>query len=126
MKVRRLTDADEPLVTSWLEQDELHQQLGLSFKNVVEPGTEAYLVCDDAGVPFITLRLSLALRVGMQFDPGSPFKSAKYAPEVIDWMKRAGALAGAKELIIRPGGKAVNFSTKLGFEDFIGKYMEIE
>lgn len=126
MKIRKIVLTDEPLVSSWLAQDELHQQLGLSFGNLLEPQTEPYLVSDDSNVPFIAIRLHLSLRAAMQFDPSQPYKSAKYAPEVIDWMKRAGKLAGAKELIIRPGGKAVNFADRLGFEDFIGKYMEIE
>jgi hypothetical protein len=117
---RKITPEDEPLVSKWLEQDEVHKAAGLKWADVVAPNTYAELVLDDDGVILEVIRYHLALRVAMQFNPDASYRVAKHSKEVVDAIKIRAKALHAKEVIIRPGGKAVHFSDKLGFVDFTG------
>lgn len=124
ISTRKITPEDETFFNECLSKDEIHKQLGISFKKVTEENTEAYLISDESG-PLMTVRLHNALRVAVQFNPDTPFRSAKASPEVVEWFRELARERGAKEVIARPGGGAVRLLDKLGFEDFDGKYIEV-
>ncbi len=119
ISVRKVVPEDETFFNKCLEQDEVHKSLGITFKNVTEDGTESYLISDEAG-PLMTVRLHTAVRVAIQFDPEQKYRSAKAAKEVVKWFSNIARERGAKEVIILPGGGAVQFADKLGFQDFSG------
>jgi hypothetical protein len=125
ISARPLSEQDRELVTSWLLQDELHQQLGLKFEDVIADNSESYIISDSQG-PIMAIRTQKALRVAMQFDPAHPYRTAVVAQEVIDWLKEKASAEKCTEIIIRPGGKAVKFAEKLKFLPFIGKYLEVK
>ena len=118
------TDPETDLVADWLAKDELHQALGLKLDDVFEDGTEAVMISDERG-PLIAVRLHKSLRVAMQFQPNSRLRIARSGAEVVDWMKQVAKNENCSEVIIRPGGKAKNFAEKLGFREFIGKFIKI-
>lgn len=125
IKYRLIKPEDEPMVSSWLERDEVHKSLGLTWKDVNEEGTVPFLISTEDDIPLLVARLHVSVRAAMQFNPDTPIAIARHANEVIDWMKDMAMKAKAKEIIIRPGGKAVRFSEKLGFKNFIGKFIGI-
>lgn len=118
------TDPEAATVAEWLSQDEYHQSIGLKPEQIWEDGTETALVSDENG-PIIAIRFHRALRVAMQFKPESRLRIARVGAEVVDWVKKVAQAGGEKEVIIRAGGKAVNFSKKLGFKDFVGQYLGV-
>lgn len=111
-------------VRRWWEKDEFHQKSGVKFDELFADGTEAALVHDEQG-PLIALRVHRSLRVAMQFRPESRIRIAKIGTEVVTWLKKLAKEGNMKEIIIRPGGKAENFSKKLGFLDFVGKILGV-
>lgn len=111
------------LVEDWLAKDELHQSLGLTMEDVFEHGY-IDLISDEQG-PLIAVRTHLALRAAMQFRPESRLRIARIGAEVVDWMKKEAEDVNCAEVIIRPGGKAQKFAEKLGFREFIGKFIKI-
>lgn len=125
MKIRLLTLQDKELFEKWLDKDELHKSLGITWNDLGEWGTTSYVVLDDDGEPLIFVRTHAAVRVAMQFNPDRPYKTAKVAKEVVEWLQNQARYRGAKEVIIRPGGKAKSFAERLGFKEFIGKFIEV-
>ena len=125
MKVRLLTKQDRPLFEKWLEKDELHKSLGITWDDLGEWGTTSYVVLDDDGEPLIFVRIYTAMRVAMQFNPNRPYATAKIAEVVVQWLQSCAAEKGAKEVIIRPGGRARRFAERLGFQEFIGKFISV-
>jgi hypothetical protein len=120
----KVSEPQEEFFNTCLNKDDVHTQSGISWKDVTEDGTESYLISDEHG-PLMTVRLHNALRVAIQFDPDAKYRSAKAAKEVVAWFSDIAKKRGAKEVIIRPGGGAVPFSERLGFRDFIGKFIPI-
>ena len=120
----KVSEPNEEFFNQCLAKDELHQQLGITYKDVTEDGTESFLISDESG-PLMTVRLHNALRVAIQFDPDEKYRSAKAAKEVIAWFSDIAKKRGAKEVIIRAGGNSVQFANKLGFQDFNGQYIKI-
>lgn len=118
--IRPLIPEDEPLVSKWLEQDEVHRAAGIKWEDVTAPGTYTEIVSDEDGVILTVIRYHAALRIAMQFNPDATYRVAKHSKEIVDMMKQRARDIGAKEVIIRPGGKAVRFADKLGFVDFTG------
>lgn len=116
-------DPEAAMVAEWLAKDELHQSLGLTMDDVFEHGY-IDLISDEQG-PLIAVRTHLALRAAMQFRPESRLRIARAGAEVVEWMKEQAKDTDCAEVIIRPGGKAKNFATKLGFKDFIGKFLGV-
>jgi len=125
IKVRKIVPDDEKLVSGWLERDPVHRAANIKWQSVIENGTEAFLIHNEEDNPLLAVRFHIALRAAMQFNPDTPFTIARHANEIVKWMNTISDTLGAKELIIRPGGKAVRFSEKLGFEDFNGKFIKI-
>lgn len=123
--MRPVTPDDEPLFNSWVEMDAVHKAIGITFADLVKKGTEAWLISDDKG-PVIFLRGHLAFRVAMQFDVRNAYRTAKIAEEVVERLNEIAKEKNAIEVIIRPGGKAVSFSEKLGFMDFNGKFLTVK
>ena len=117
---RPVTPEDEPLVSDWLARDPVHKAAGLTWKDVVAPNTYAEIVTDSDGIVLEVIRYHIALRIALQFNPDEPYRIAKHSKEVVEALKQKTRELNAKELIIRPGGKAVHFAEKLGFEDFTG------
>lgn len=111
------------LVEEWLTKDELHQSLGLTMEDVFEYGY-IDLISDEQG-PLIAVRTHLALRAAMQFRPESRLRIARIGAEVVNWMKKEAEEAKCAEVVIRPGGAAQKFAEKLGFREFIGKYLGV-
>lgn len=66
-----------------------------------------------------------ALRIAFQFDSAHPYRTAKCAKEVVSWFTEMAKDRGALEIIARPGGPARKFTEKLGFKEFIGKFLRI-
>jgi hypothetical protein len=124
INIKKLTREDDciPTITKWMSDDAAHA--GLTIDDVFAKCTEAAMVSDENGVPLMCVRVSKALRVAIQFNPKTPFKSARVAKEVVSWFKDIAKNSGCNEVIIRPGGKAVRFAEKLGFLPFIGKYLK--
>lgn len=122
--IRRIDQNDEPLVSRWLENDYVHQKLGLKFEDVLAKNTQAYLI--SAPEPIMAVRIHKALRVAIQFGD-SPYKSAKYSRDVVEWFLDEARREECREVIIRPGGGSIRFADKLGFSDFSGsKYLEVK
>ena len=116
-------DPEAALVAEWLAKDELHQSLGLTMKDVFEHGY-IDLISDEQG-PLIAVRTHLALRAAMQFRPESRLRIARIGAEVVNWMKKEAEDTNCSEVVIRPGGLAQKFAEKLGFREFIGKYLGV-
>lgn len=125
MNVRTVTKDDEALISGMISKDAAHSAAGISFADVIEPGTSAFLFSDDTGNPLMVVRLGLALRVAIQFNTETPYRSAKYATEIMQWLKDKALQCGIKEMIIRPGGGAANFADRLGWLPFDGKVFEV-
>ncbi len=117
--VRPLVPEDEPLVSKWLEQDEVHRAAGIKWEDVTAPGTYTEIVSDEDAVILTVIRYHAALRVAMQFNPDATYRIAKHGKEITNMLKQRARNIGAKEVIIRPGGKAVRFADRLGFIDFV-------
>lgn len=122
---RRITELDKDWVSDWIARDATHVAAGITFKDVMEEGTEAFLISDLSGVPIMIVREHLALRIAIQFNPDTPFRSARHAPQILKALQSIAKSKGATEIIIRPGGKSVHFANKLGFKDFIGKFFRV-
>ena len=119
----RLVEAtDETFFNECLAKDEVHQKLGIKFSDL-EKG-DSYLVSDEHG-PLMFVRLQNALRVAIQFNPDVPLRSARAAKQVVNWFTGMARGRKATEVIIRPGGEAVQFADRLGFLPFDGKYIEV-
>jgi len=118
------TDPESDLVVKWLKNDAFHQQVGITEDQIWEPNSEVALIHDENG-PVMAVRFQKALRVAIQFNPETAYRSAKVAKEVVNWFKTLAQKQKCTEIVIRPGGKAENFSEKLGFEPFNGKVMRI-
>ena len=117
---RPLKPEDETLVSDWLARDPVHLLNGIKWADIIAPNTYAEIVMDEDGIILEVIRYHIALRVAMQFNPDEPYRIAKHSKEVVEALKQKTRELNAKELIIRPGGKAVHFAEKLGFEDFTG------
>ena len=117
---RPLVAEDEPLVSKWLEQDEVHKALGLKWVDVIAPGTYAEVVSDEDGVILTIIRYHAALRAAFQFNPDASYRIAKYGNELKEMLQQRARNIGATEVIIRPGGKSVRFTDRLGFVEFTG------
>jgi hypothetical protein len=125
ISVKRVSrdDPEVGMVADWLAKDELHQSLGLTMEDVFAHGP-IDLISDEQG-PLIAVRTHLAMRAAMQFRPESRLRIARIGSEVVDWMKREAKDRNCSEVVIRPGGKAQKFAEKLGFREFIGKYLGV-
>lgn len=117
-------DPEAVLVADWLSKDELHSANGLTLDDVFDLDTEAVMLSDEHG-PLIAIRFHKSLRVAMQFRPESRLRIARVGAEVTAWLRKTAKDAKYKEVIIRPGGKADKFSAKLGFREFIGRYLGV-
>lgn len=117
------TETDKQLTSKWLEKDEFHTAAGITLDDLFKSGTKAIMACDDKENPLIAIRAHLALRIAMQFNPDSPYRTAKVAKQVVEDLQKTAQDYGALEVIILPGGKAWNFAEKLGFRPFNGLYI---
>lgn len=124
--VREIKQGDQynDAVRQWLEKDAYHQATGLQFEQLFVPGTEAALIYDENG-PLMAARFHRALRIGMQFDSEHPYRTAKVAKAVVKWFKELATTGNFKEIIIRPGGPAISFAKKLGFQHFDGQFLNL-
>lgn len=119
-----ISEPNEEFFNQCLAKDKFHQQLGITYKDVTEDGTESFLISDTQG-PLMTVRLHNALRVAIQFDPAETYRSAKAAKEVIAWFSDMAKNRDAKEVIIHAGGPSVQFANKLGFLPFQGQFIKV-
>lgn len=117
---RPLTIDDKPLVSKWLADDPFHSRAGITWDDVTAPGTYSEIVTDEDGVILTVIRYHAALRAAFQFNPDATYRIAKHGYDLKKLLEDKARNIGAKEVIIRPGGKAVRFTEKLGFEDFSG------
>jgi hypothetical protein len=118
--IRPLSPDDKELVSKWLSQDEVHSANNIKWEDVTAPGTYAEIVSDEDGVILTVVRYHAALRVAIQFNPEATYRIAKNSKDIVVMLKQRARNIGAKEVIIRPGGKAIRFADKLGFIDFTG------
>jgi hypothetical protein len=116
------TDPDVAEVEKWLAEDEFHQVQGITIDDLFAPNTEAAIIYDERG-PIQAVRFSRALRAASQFNPNARLRNARAGAEVAKWFQTLAKDSSCTEVIIRPGGKAVRFTEKLGFLPFIGKYL---
>lgn len=123
IQIRRAVAEDEALFNSWLAGDPVHKMNGITFADLMADNTEAWLISDEHG-PLLFLRTWTAFRAAIQFQPGAEYRTAKAAWEVVEKMTEMAD--GHREIIIRPGGKAIPFSEKLGFVDFHGKHISVK
>ena len=124
ISVKKYEESDREWLQGLLDKDEFHKANELTMADALAPGTTGIVIADETG-PLMFVRCHTALRVGFQFDAEHSYRTAKVAREVVEWMKGVTAGIGATELIAVPGGKAVNFVEKLGFEDFNGKCIKV-
>ena len=123
ISARPVTPEDERLFSQYLENDPLHQALGIKFSDLADG--DSYLISDPAG-PLLFARLQTALRAACQFNPATPYRTARHAGEVVSWLEEQARQRQCREIIIRPGAKAISFTGRLGFEDFSGgKYIRL-
>jgi hypothetical protein len=122
--VKKLTrnDPDTAEVEKWLAEDEFHQSQGIKIDDLFADGTEAAIIYDEQG-PIQAVRFHRALRAASQFNPSARLRNARAGAEVARWFQTLAHESGCIEVIIRPGGKAIRFTEKLGFLPFIGKYL---
>ena len=116
------TDPEAALAVEWLKNDEYHQSLGLTPEQIWDG--EVALVYDEDG-PIMAVRFQKALRAAVQFNPSTRLRNAKAGMEVAKWFQKLAADSGCYEVIVRPGGKAVRFTERLGFKDFQGKVLYV-
>lgn len=116
------TDPEAALVVEWLLKDEYHKSLGLKPEQIWDG--EVALVHDEEG-PIMAVRFQKALRAAVQFNPETRLRNARAGIEVAAWFQELAGKQGCKEVIVRAGGKAVNFVKRLGFMDFIGQYLGV-
>jgi hypothetical protein len=124
ISAKPISPDDREFFDACLSKDELHKSLGISFSDLETANTESFLISDESG-PLMTVRLHNALRVAIQFNPGTTYRSAKAANAVIEWFKGIARERKCNEVIIRPGGGAAKFAEKLGFLDFVGKFIGV-
>lgn len=122
--IREIKQGDEynDVVAGWLQKDAFHQAIGIQTDELFAPETDAALIYDENG-PLMAARFHRALRIGMQFDPDHAYRTARVAKEVVEWFKELARQGNYKEIIVRPGGKANQFTEKLGFRPFDGKIL---
>lgn len=123
--VKKITkDSPEAsLAIEWLLADEYHQSIGLKPEQIWDG--EVALVYDEDG-PIMAVRFQRALRAAVQFNPATRLRNARAGREVAAWFQELAAKQGCREVIVRAGGKAVQFVNKLGFEDFVGQFMGVK
>lgn len=114
------TDAEAAFIEEWLANDPEHQKIGIKPKDIWDG--EVALIYDEEG-PIMAVRFQKALRVAIQFNPNTRLRNARAGHEVTNWFKKIAAESGCKEVVIRAGGKAVNFAKRLGFMDFLGQFI---
>lgn len=115
---------ESSMISEWISKDSVHSANGITIDDVFEDDTEAALICDEQG-PLIVARFHKSLRVAMQFRPEARLRIAKIGPEVTRWLQSVAKESKCKEVIIRPGGKADRFTAKLGFKEFIGRFLGV-
>jgi hypothetical protein len=122
--VKKLTrnDPDTAEVEKWLAEDEFHQSQGITIEDLFTDKSEAAIIYDEQG-PIQAVRFHLALRAASQFNPRARLRNARVGKEVAKWFQKLARERGCNEVVIRPGGKAIRFTEKLGFLPFIGKYL---
>jgi hypothetical protein len=124
LNIRKLQPSERELFEMWLSRDTVHRRNEINWEQVIEPGTEAHVVSDDDG-PISIVRTHNALRCAMRFNTFQPFRVAKSGEEMREWLCGMAKDNGQSEIIIRPVGKAVRFSDKLGFADSNGKFIKV-
>lgn len=124
ISVKKITkDSPEAaLAVEWLKNDEYHQGIGLKPEQIWDG--EVALVYDDEG-PIMAIRFQKALRAAVQFNPNTRLRNARAGTEVTRWLQQVAVGAGCQEVVVRAGGRAVQFVNKLGFEDFTGQYLKV-
>lgn len=126
IKIRAVLPTDESLVSDWLARDEIHRSLDYTWDHLLEKDTTSAIVFDESDIPLLAVRFHKAIRVGMQFNVDQPYRVAKHMREVVAAMQEYAKQNNAKEIIIRPGGKAIRLAEDLGFKDFTGsKIIEV-
>jgi multidrug efflux pump subunit AcrB len=116
------TDPDAVLAIEWLLNDPYHQKLGITPEEMFDG--EVALIHDEDG-PIMVVRFQKALRVAIQFNPKTRLRNAKAGAEVVKWFQQIAKQTECDEVIVRPGGKAVQFADKLGFRNFVGKVLGV-
>ncbi len=98
--IRLAGPSDYPTLASMLAADADHAGTAPEF--FFEPGSDLYCVEDERG-PVLYLRLSRALRIDVQFRPGSSagdrMRTARVLAQGMPWLERQARDAGFKELI---------------------------
>lgn len=122
--VKKITQnsPEAAFVIEWLLADEYHQSIGLKPEQIWDG--EVALVYDEEG-PIMAVRFQKALRAAVQFNPATKHRNSCAGKEVIAWFQELAAKQGCREVIVRAGGKAVQFVNRLGFEDFTGQYLKV-
>jgi len=124
ISVKKITkDSPEAaLALEWLKNDEYHQSIGLTPEQIWDG--EVALVYDDEG-PIMAVRFQRALRAAVQFNPATRLRNARAGREVSEWFRSLAAGSNCSEVIVRAGGRAVQFVNKLGFTEFVGQYLKV-
>lgn len=122
--VKKITkDSPEAaLAIEWLQNDTYHRDLGITSEDMFQG--EVALIYDEIG-PIMAVRFQKALRAAVQFNPRTRLRNAKAGAEVAAWFQELARTSGCSEVIVRPGGKAVQFVDRLGFKDFTGKFFPV-
>lgn len=70
-KLRTATENDEPLARVWTREDEYHRDIDPQFWLEKDKGTETFVLEGADGEPLFFLRVDKAVRLRIQFAPGS-------------------------------------------------------
>ncbi|MGA7766028.1 MAG: hypothetical protein WCA27_07350 [Candidatus Sulfotelmatobacter sp.] len=116
---RRMEQGDRPLVQGWLDKDEIHKASGLTVDKLFEDDTEAWIIYSN-DKPLMAVRRWKMSRFAAQFNPDTPYQTAKAAKDVLQKLEEMAESEDCIEVACRPAaGRATNFVERLGFVPFV-------
>lgn len=119
MNIRKITEADKPLIDAMIEKDPFHAGLGTS-EFYFEPFTEAFWIENEHGG--FVVRLARTMRVNAAFDPDARKNNAELLTEFTKWVAGAAEQSGFREVMFRTENDALaEFERNLGFEGSPGE-----
>lgn len=113
MNIRKITEADKPLIDDFIARDPYHAGKGTS-DFYFEPCTEAFWIENEEGR--IAVRLSRTMRINAAFDPSARKNNAGLLTELTAWVAEAAAKSGFREVMFRTeNDELAAFEKNLGF-----------
>lgn len=119
MNIRKITEADKPLIDAMIEKDPFHAGLGTS-EFYFEPCTEAFWIENEEGG--FVVRLARTMRINAAFDVDQRKNNAFLLTEFTKWVAEAAAKSGFREVIFKTNNDELSsFEQRLGFQGSAGE-----